>query len=64
MAYTTKADALDYCIKPALGDFVEDFDLDAIFDDFFRYDEQERGFVERDDVDFWDVAESHDVSGE
>lgn len=60
--YTTKTDAIEQCIEPALGEHADDFDMDAIFQDFFEYDEDARGFVEREDVDFWDVAQAHDTT--
>ena len=61
-AYTTKTDAIEQYIEPALGEHAADFDMDAIFHDFFEYDEDARGFVEREDVDFWDVAQAHDTT--
>lgn len=55
-SYTTKTDAIAYAIEPAL-DNAEDFDMDAIFDACFTYDETEHGFVQTADEDeFWAVA--------
>lgn len=63
MVYTTRNDAIEQYIQPALGDFVSDFDVDAIFEEFFKYDREDGGFVPRGDVDFYEVARSNDVSG-
>lgn len=60
--YTTKTDAIEQYIEPALGDHAADFDMDAIFEDYFEYDEAERGFVEREDVYFWEIAQAHDIT--
>ena len=40
MVYTTKNDAIEQYIEPALGNYTDDFDMDAIFEDFFRYDKE------------------------
>ena len=60
--YTTITDAIERYIEPALGDYADDYDMEAIFDDLFEYDEAKRGFVEREDLDFYEVAQAHDVS--
>lgn len=58
--FTTKADAIEQSILPALGDYADDFDVDAIFDECFVY--RDGCFVPRDGVDFWEVAKASDVS--
>lgn len=56
--YTTKNDAIDQYIEPALGDFASDFDMDEIFNRAFKYDKEERAFVLAiDEDDFFDVAQ-------
>ena len=61
--YTTKTDAINQYIEPALGDFACDFDMDEIFSHAFEYDEEERAFVLAiDEEDFYDVAKEFDVS--
>ena len=61
--YTTKTDAIEQCIEPALGDFADDFDMDEIFNRAFKYDEGERAFVLAVDVDgFYEIAQDCDMT--
>lgn len=62
MKLTTSADVIAYEIAPALGEYVSDFDLAAIVDEIYTYDEHD-GYKQREDVDFWDVVSKHDISG-
>lgn len=73
MKYQTIDDVINYEIAPALGDFVDDYDIDAIASDAFEYvvDLDEDGvqhgngyFIEREGVDFWAIAQKHDISAE
>lgn len=59
--YTTIGDVISYEVVPALGEFVDDFDVEAIAREAFEY--VDGAFVQREDVDFWEVAKAHDVSG-
>lgn len=60
--YTTKTDAIEQYIEPALGDFVHDFDTDGIFNDFFTFDQSEGGFVPAmPEEEFYSIAEKHDI---
>lgn len=59
--YTTKNDALAN-IREALGEHVNDYDLDAIFDAIYIYDEELGGFVEDEDADFWDIVATNDLT--
>ena len=59
--YTTNGDVISYEVVPALGEFVDDFDVEAIAREAFEY--VDGAFVQREDVDFWEVAKAHDVSG-
>lgn len=61
MKLTTVADVIDYEIVPALGEFVNDFDLSAIVDEVYIYDAHD-GYKQREDVDFWDVVSKHDIN--
>lgn len=61
MKLTTGADVIAYEIAPALGEYVNDFDLAAIVDEVYIYDAN-YGYRQRNDVDFWDVVSKHDIS--
>ena len=61
MKLTTSADVVNYEIAPALGEYVNDFDLAAIVDDVYTYDEHD-GYKQRENVDFWNVVSKHDIS--
>lgn len=60
-AYTTKTDAIAN-IKTALDEHVNDYDLDAIFDAIYSYDEKLGGFVEDEDADFWGIVAANDLT--
>lgn len=62
MKLATSADVIAYDIAPALGEYVNDFDLASIVDEVYTYDEH-NGYKQREDVDFWDVVSKHDTSG-
>lgn len=62
--YTTIWDVVDYEVTPALGDFADCYDREAIARECWEYDEERRGFVEREGVDFWEVAARHDLTGD
>lgn len=55
------SDVIAYEIAPALGEYVNDFDLAAIVDEVYTYDAHD-GYKQREDVDFWDVVSKHDIS--
>ena len=61
MKLTTVADVINYEIVPALGEYVNDFELAAIVDGVYTYDEHD-GYNQREDVYFWDVVSKHDIS--
>lgn len=61
MKLATSADVIAYEIAPALGGYVNDFDLAAIVDEVYTYNAND-GYKKRDDVDFWDVVSKHDIS--
>lgn len=59
--HTTITDVINREVAPALGEFVDDFDVEAIAREAFEY--VDGAFVQREDVDFWEVTKAHDVSG-
>ena len=63
-AYTTKNDAMNEIIE-ALDDKVNDFHIDSMFEELYKYDEAQGGFVENEDApDFWDVAQKYDMTSD
>lgn len=60
MKYATKADAIEQYIKPSLGMFWRDYDMDAIFSEFFTY--TEGGYVPGDEGEYYEIAKSHDMT--
>ena len=60
----TKTDAMNE-IRDALGDKVNDFYIYSMFDELYKYDDDQDGFVENEDApDFWEVAQKYDMTGE
>lgn len=60
---STRPEAIERFIVPALGDFVDDFDLDAIADEVLEYDEQDQRYYNKfqdDDDAFYDAVSRHD----
>lgn len=57
---TTIDDAINYEVIPALGDFASDYDAEEIAREAFEY--VDGYFVQREDVDFWEIAEKFDTS--
>ena len=70
--YSTIQDVIDYEVKPALDEWWEDYDLMAIAEEAFEFvtnEDENDGvqvgnpyYVQRDDVDFWEVAQAHDLT--
>ena len=58
----TKTDAMNE-IRAALDDKVNDYYLDSMFNELYKYDDHD-GFVEIDGVDFWEVAQKYDMTGD
>ena len=62
MKYQIITDVIEYEVKPALGEWVRNFDDDAlrcIAEECFEYREGE--FKERYGVDFWAIVEKYDI---
>lgn len=57
----TKNDAIAR-IKDTLDQYVNDYDLDGIFNAIYSYDEKLGGFVEDEDADFWTIANENDTT--
>lgn len=67
--YSTIQDVISYVVEPALGEFVDDFDTEAIANEIFEFvtDVDEDGiqhgngyFIEREDMDWNEVMQRHD----
>ena len=73
MRYTTSTDAYNQVLIPALGEYVDDFDHEAIFSEVFDYriDEDEAGnkllhTAGYEDIttpeEFWEIVAKHDLT--
>jgi hypothetical protein len=58
--YTTIEDVIAYEVESALGNFVNHYDVEAIARDC--YDVDAWGQYERNDNDFWEIAQRHDLT--
>lgn len=71
--HTTIQDAIDQEVLPALGQYAADYDVEAIADEVFRFDDgydqttgvhnlDRQGFYQAvgDDA-FWQIAENHQI---
>ena len=59
--YTSKDDVIDQYIRPTLGDFVGDYDLDAIFDEAFGWEGGKIILTVPED-EYYEVVARHDLS--
>ena len=62
--YATKQDFITFEIAHVLGEYADQHDLDAIFDETSEWTEfpgeaQRNGYVVREDVDFWAIVAKH-----
>lgn len=61
--YTTKAQAIEEVIIPALGDYAPDFNIDAIFDEGFTYNENIGGYYQSvSDEELNEIVIKNDIS--
>lgn len=67
--YSTIRDVIRYAVEPVLGDFVDDFNTEAIANELFEFvtNVDENGvqhgngyFIEREGMDWEDVMQRHD----
>ena len=69
--WSTPNEYIELVVEPALGEYADDYDLDAIADDmlelntdldeFGRVIANTNKYIERGGVDFWDVVERHEI---
>ena len=59
--YATKTDAISQYIRPSLGDFAEDYDIDAIFDETFRWRDGKLVLTTPEE-EYYEVVARHDLS--
>lgn len=59
--YITRQDAIEQEIIPALGEFADQYDIEAIADDALTY-VAGHGFDVAQDEEFWRIVERHDIS--
>lgn len=60
--YTSKTDVVAQVILPALGENADDFDIDAIFDAAFGWDDEGHLVQTVSSDEFWQIVEAHDIS--
>ena len=57
--YSDKTDAVERHIRPSLGDYADEHDLDTIFTAAFRYSPGRQGFfVAVDDERYWEIVQA------
>ena len=62
--FATKTECCQY-VTDCLGKYAGDYDVYAIADECFEYDEDEQGFVVAVDEDtFWSIAAEYDLTEE
>ena len=69
--YTTINDYLAQVVNPALGEYADDYDTEEIARDMTEWHDEKdangnillnaSGLVERDDADFWEIAQKHEI---
>lgn len=61
--YTTRNEAIDHEIIQPLGEYADQFDIDAIADQVLVSVGEgiDYKFTTNDDVDFWDVVAQHEI---
>lgn len=57
--FKTKTDLISYEVKPALGEYFNDFDIDAIIDEVYEFDAPED--IKTADGDWYLLANSEDA---
>lgn len=69
--YTTISDYIAQIVNPALGEYADDYDTEEIAREMTEWHDEKdadgnillnaSGLVERDDVDFWEIAQKHEI---
>ena len=69
--YTTITDYITQVVGPALGEYKNDYDTEAIASEMTEWHDEKdangnillnaSGLVERDDADFWEIAQKHEI---
>lgn len=69
--YTTITDYITRVVAPALGEYADDYDIEGIAGEMTEWHDEKdaegnillnaSGLVERDDVDFWEIAQKHEI---
>lgn len=60
--FATKTDLISYELEPTFGEYFNDYDIDSFIDEAYTFD-YPGGYEQREDVDFWEIAQKHDISG-
>lgn len=64
--YTTIDDYIAKVVRPSLGEYAGDYDLRAIAQEMTEWQDHDNashnGFIERENIDFWDIAAKHEAS--
>lgn len=60
--YSSKTDAVEQYILPALGEYAADYDIDAIFDEAFKWVDGVDGGFKVDGSNFYAIAAANDIS--
>lgn len=70
--YSTIDDYIAQAVRPSLGEYADDYDLRSIAQEMTEWHDEitpsgdinlnHSGFIEREDVDFWDIAAKHETN--
>lgn len=60
-SFTTITDVNDQLVIPALGEWVDDYDVESIADEITEWRDNKL-VVTCDDEEFWKIVESHDIT--
>lgn len=64
--YTTLDDYISQVVRPSLGEYAADYDTRAIAQEMTEWQDNanasHNGFIERSNVDFWDIAAKHEAN--
>ena len=64
--YSTIDDYISQVVRPSLSEYVDDYDVRAIAQEMTEWQDHANaafnGFIEREDIDFWDIAAKHETN--